>query len=117
MSPVIDWNADKVLREVSGRVINGMDKACKFAAGQAKSKARKRTGTLVKNIDYEVIPKGNDVVGYIGVRKGGALGSNQGEAFYGYFQELGTKKMRASPFLRPAVFSNGDQIVKLISEG
>jgi len=114
---VREWNADKVLAEVSGRVLSGMDNACQFAAERAKGHAPKRTGTLAEEIDYEVVPERNKVVGYVGVKRGEIGAVNQGKAFYGYFHELGTSKMRAHPFLRPAVFGNGDEIVKRIQGG
>ena len=110
---ITQWNQRAVIAEVSGRVINGMDKACSFAAEIARGKAPHRTGFLASQIDYEVQPEGMTIVGRVGVRGVG----NRGDAFYGYFAELGTKNMAAHPFLRPAVFENGDEIVKLISEG
>ncbi len=111
-----EWNAKELLAEVSGRMLSGMDNACQFAAEQARGKAPRATGTLAEEIDYEVVPERNKVVGYVGVKAGG-IAANQGKAYYGYFQELGTSKLPARPFLRPAVFENGEQIVKLISEG
>lgn len=120
MSPVTEWNADKLLAQVSGQVINGMDRACSFAAEQARSRAPVgATGKIQRLVDYEVVPKGNDVVGRVGVSKGKDSGASasQGEAFYWRFHEYGTKKMRARPFIRPAVLENGDEIVRLIGEG
>lgn len=37
-----------------------------------------------------------------------------GKTFYGAFVELGTKKMKAQPFLRPALNSNREVILKVI---
>jgi len=109
VSYVKDWDSKALIASVSGRLINGMDKACSFAAEQARAKAPKKTGLLKSEIDYEVRPEGNSIVGYIGVKKD--------KAFYGLWRELGTSKMPAHPFLRPAVFENADQIVKLLTEG
>ncbi len=136
MSKVItEWHAKEFIAKTHGQVINGMDRACQFAAGQARSKCSSKR--VAAAIDYEVRPEGNDVVGYVGVSK------RSGAAFIGYFLEVGTsghaivakrakvltdggevfgRKVRhpgtrARPFLRPAVFENGDQIVKLIAEG
>ncbi len=112
MSFVTEWNEKALLAKVSGIVLRGMDRACAFAAEQAAANAPRRAeggGTLASEIDYEVRGQRAWVVGLVGVKKG--------KAYYGYFQELGTSKMAARPFLRPAVFGNGDQIVKLIAEG
>ena len=104
-----EWNEKALLVKVSGQVLRGMDRACQFAAAQAEAKAPRGTGQLAGEIDYEVQPERGSVVGYVGVRKG--------KAFYGYFQELGTSRMPAHPFLRPAVYENAGQIVKLIAGG
>lgn len=110
---VREWNDKELIAWVSGRVLSGMDRACQFAAGQAKGKAPVARGVLRDEIDYRVATEGNDVVGYVGVKKG----KGDRDAFYGIFIEAGTVKAQASPFLRPAVFGNADQIVKLIAEG
>ncbi|MFH0902329.1 MAG: HK97-gp10 family putative phage morphogenesis protein [Pseudomonadota bacterium] len=120
MSPVEEWNADELLAEISGRLINGMDKAMSFAAEKARAGAPVgATGRVQKLVDYEVVPEGNDVVGRVGVNKGKDRGASasQGEAFYWRFHEYGTRKLRARPFVRPAVFENGDEITRLIAEG
>jgi HK97 gp10 family phage protein len=119
VSPITEWNQQKVMAEVSGQVINGMDRACAFAAEQARPRAPRRKGTLAGLITHEVVPVGNTVEGRVGVSKGKYAGdrSNQGEAFYGRFHELGTVKMPARPFLRPAVYENADEITRLIAEG
>ena len=117
MTYVKEWHAAKVKAEISGRLLNGMDRACAFAAEQARARAPKgATGVLQEEIDYEVSGERDAVVGRIGVKAGG-LAANQGKAFYGYFLELGTSKMAARPFLRPAVFENGDAIVRFLTEG
>jgi HK97 gp10 family phage protein len=36
------------------------------------------------------------------------------KAFYARFHELGTSKMAAHPFLRPAVFENEAEIMRLL---
>lgn len=105
----IEWDDKKLLAEISGRVASGMDRACAFAADLAQARAPVRTGKLFASIAYEVSARGNVVEGRVGtLRK---------QAFYAYFVEMGTKSTPAQPFLRPAVFENGEEIVRLISEG
>ena len=109
MSKVItEWRAKEVLAEISGRVASGMDKAASFAAEQARGKAPRQTGKLATSIAYEVKARGSEITGYVGT------GS---KVFYGRFVEMGTRKLAARPFLRPAVFENADQILRLIREG
>lgn len=67
-------------------------------------------GTLRDSIFSRVatVDDGYTVLGYL---KAGAEGSD-GKAFYAQFVELGTKKMPAQPFLRPAAEEiNMDRIV------
>lgn len=109
MTTITEWHDRELLAEVSGRVLNGMDKACAFAADQARGLVPVRTGLLKSEIDYEVEPEGNDVIGYVGVKKG--------HAFYALMVERGTRKARARPYLRPAVFGHAAEIAKLIAEG
>lgn len=106
---LVNWNQKELMAAISGRVASGMGRACAFAAAQAQAKAPRRTGLLSGQISYEVRVVGRGVWGWIGVRKG--------RAFYGYFHELGTRKMAAHPFLRPAVFGNGPEIVRRIARG
>jgi HK97 gp10 family phage protein len=104
--PITDWNPRRVKAMVSGNVVRNMDRACQFAVEEAKANVRVRTGTVQFHIAYEVEARGDVVEGRVGVEKG--------EAFYGYFLELGTRKMSARPFLRPAVFGNAATIVRII---
>ena len=111
-----EWNAEKIKAKISGRVLDGMDAACSYGADQASGRAPRRTPLLALEIGYNVKPERNKVVGRVGV-KGGTVSKSQGKAFYGLFIEMGTRKMPARPFLRPAIFENGAQIVRLIAGG
>lgn len=119
MSPVTEWNQQQILAEMSGKVLNGMDQACSFAADQARGKAPRLTGKTAELVDYEVVPVGNDIEGRVGVSKGADSGarSNQGQAFYWKFHELGSKHQPARPFIRPAITENAAEITRLIAEG
>lgn len=106
---ITSWKQDELVAQISGRVLSGMDRACAFAAAQAKARMRKRTGLAQSQVAYEVRPIRNTIWGWVGVRKG--------KAFYWYFHEVGTSRMPAHPAIRPAVFGNAAQIVKLIAGG
>jgi len=106
MGLIKKWRQAELIKATAEDLINNMDKACQFVAGQAQAKAPARTGKLRNQIGYKVEAEGTAITGYVGVKK---------EAFYGYFLELGTSKMAARPFLRPAVYQNSAQIVKILA--
>ena len=117
MSVVIkEWKAKELKAKISGRVLDGMDAACSYAADQVSGRAPRRTPLLALEIGYNVKPERDSVVGRVGV-KAGLISKSQGKAFYGLFIEMGTSKMPARPFIRPAIFENGAEIVRLIAGG
>ena len=104
---ITEWRQREVLAQVSGQVLRGMESACQFVQAQAEAKAPRRTGRLSRDIAHEVKGEGKDIVGYVGVKKSGA--------FYGLFVERGTRRMRARPFLRPALFNNLGTVARKIA--
>jgi HK97 gp10 family phage protein len=89
---------------------------------------RNRTGELEKSIRVEKLDDGlvsNKLhyqvqagVGYsAGVSgPGGRAGSGgSSEAFYALYVELGTKRMRSRPFLRPALYRQSQRFLPMIS--
>lgn len=105
---IVEWRQRQVMAEVSGRVADNMYRACEFAAGEARSRAPRRTGLLAEEIDVavEVTARDQEITGWVGVKR---------KAFYAYFQEVGTSRHPAHPFLRPAVFGNARRIVQIVS--
>lgn len=108
MSVIKEWRQREVMAELSGRLLEGLDDALQFAEEQARAMAPERTGKLRASISHTVGAKGNTVFGAVGVRKG------KGFAHWGWFHEMGTVKMAAHPFLRPAVFGNAAEILRRI---
>jgi len=73
---------------------------------EASNRAPRRTGKLAANIVTEVEEKEkNRATVNIGPAK---------EVFYGLFVERGTSKMRAKPFLRPAIDEKKEEAEKAI---
>jgi len=103
-----EQNKRKVLARIAGRVVDGMDAACQLVAEDARARVPKGRPELVEHIDYTVAAEGSTIEGRVGVKKKG---------YWGLFVELGTSKMAARPFLRPAVQSNKAKILKLIAGG
>jgi hypothetical protein len=137
---ITQWYGDQLVAKYTGKVVDGMDRACRFVRDNAKSLARVRTGRMREGIDYVVSAHKEEVDGFVGVtRKSGA--------FWARFVELGTKgkagraaaaavpaspgrgatrahqvrrshaATKAYPFLRPAVFNHGKEILRLIAGG
>lgn len=95
----------RLLAQVAGKVVVNMDRAAAFAAEQARGNAPVRRGILKSDVTHLVEAKGNIVTGLVGVKK---------RAYWAWFVELGTSKMAAQPFLRPAVFGNAKRILDII---
>lgn len=101
--------------------------AAKVLVAEARRLAPKKTGNLRENIiskrhrnpravgateRYDIGFRGGTrrLANNVRNRRSGRAGkrvSTAGTAFYGRFLELGTAKMRAQPFLRPAIEANG----------
>ena len=111
MSGIIwkDWNTQRVKAHIAGGVVQNMETACVFVVSRAKELAPHRTGLVISEIDFtvEIRARGNMVEGIVGVRRG--------EAFYARFLEFGTLYMAERPFLRPAVFNNAREIVRILA--
>lgn len=103
----LEWNDRKFVAELTGKIVQNMERAVEFAADQARGHAPRATGGLVRGVDIAVeAGRGKlEVTGWVGVKKG---------IIHAWFQEMGTRKMAAHPFLRPAVFGNAARIVGII---
>lgn len=67
-----------------------------------------RQQVVARLLTNVVEKKGNEVVVTVGVAEG------SGGRHHGFYIELGSSTAPAHPFLRPAVFENGGQIVALL---
>lgn len=105
---ITEWRQKEFLAEMSGRVVDNMDRACQYVVEQAQARAPVRSGIMRSDITYEIVVTGLVVTGWIGVLW---------KRFYAYFVELGTSRMKAQPFLRPAVFNNARQIIRKLTGG
>lgn len=91
---------DRVLAGVTGQIPKALEASAILVQGEAKTLAPVDTGNLRNSItretheDYAIV------------------GTN---VEYGPFQEFGTSKMAAQPFLTPALNRNRSRIVQLIS--
>jgi HK97 gp10 family phage protein len=99
----ITWNADKFKAGISAKVIDGMDRVGQFCAERASANAPVYRGVLRASVTYKVEAHGEAVEAIVGATR---------KAFWAWFQEIGTSKMAASPWLRPAIFGNAAEIMR-----
>lgn len=108
-SIVFTDNLDEVLSKIDSALTAGLVEIGATAQGYAKDNAPVRTGTLRDSIGVKVKPNDKEV--YIGT-----MIDKFPEDPYGKYVELGTSKMVAQPFLRPAATEHSAEYKKLMEE-
>lgn len=105
-----NWDAYKKrwLAKISGQVVVNLDEVGRFVVEQAKGLAPVGTGRLRDSITYIIEVKDGRPRCVVGAPK---------REFYAIYQELGTKSQPAHPFLRPAVYQNAKEIIRILREG
>ncbi len=93
------------LKEISAQLKQGMTKACLLVERDAKINAPHKTGRLRSSITNRLEIEGDQLIGIVGTN-----------VEYASFQEFGTSRMRAHPFLFPALESNRNKIKDLLKE-
>ena len=121
MSKVVwkNWNPERVIEKVAAETAENMELVCKFVETEARRRllsisepewgAAYRREILARKLTSVVTRKGKAVVGIVGMRTG-----KEGR-HYGYYIEMGSSTAPAQPYLRPAVFQNAHEIVKLLA--
>lgn len=95
---------DRAFERAFGSVLKEIDAICEKAGMKtaervrdiAQSLVHKQTETL--ELDIEVRSSGRDADGYYV-----EVGTVEADVVYGLYQEFGTSKMPAHPFMRPAI--------------
>jgi HK97 gp10 family phage protein len=108
-SIVFTDNLDEVLSAIDNAVTAGLVEIGAKAQGYAKDNSPVRTGTLRDSIGVEVKP--DEKVAYVGT-----MIHKFPEEPYGKYVELGTSKMAAQPFLRPAATEHANEYKKLMQD-
>lgn len=85
-----------------GVLRDALRSSARVVAASAKSKVPRKTGALQKSITHRVSVKA----------RGSAEATVGFTKFYGRFVELGTSKMAAKPFLRPALDESEGKILE-----
>lgn len=109
-----------------------MQKVCGLVEAEAKKKAPKNTGALIRSITSTVEYEGDDLVGTIFtpleyapyVEYGtGLFAETQGRQTPWAYQDpktgewIWTKGQHPQPYLRPALYENREKIMRLLREG
>lgn len=100
MMAKLKWHGDKAIKNMEQAVNMALEASALLVEGQAKAFAPVDTGNLRNSITHEVEPQEARV------------GTN---VSYGVFQELGTSKMAAQPYLNPALEMNRSNIKKIFA--
>jgi hypothetical protein len=111
------WNDKKFKRHLLDTLESNSELVGEFVRADAKNRlmairtpawgAGYRQQIVARLLGYEVERKSNEVVVNVGVKKSG------GGDHHGFYIETGSKTAPAQPFLRPAVFGNGQTIANL----
>ena len=102
---IAEWDAAKFKHKMLVKSAEGMVRVCQFVVAKAQANAPVLTGLTREEITYKLEVQENAVEGIVGVGK---------EAFYARFIEMGTRFLPARPFLRPAVYENAAEIMRLL---
>ena len=103
MSVTIKDHSKECKDEMQKRTMLALEAIGAVVAGKAKGLAPVDTGALRADIRYEVAPHENAV--YIG---------NTEEIPYAKYQEFGTSKMKAHPYLKPAATGSKADIHQIV---
>jgi len=109
---IANWNPDAITAEVEKKAMDRLEKAGEVVAAAARTKVPVATGKLRSTIRVTRL-KGDpklDIRVYAGNRE-------KDGAFYAHMVEMGTVKMRARPFLRPALNGAKGNIMAIMENG
>jgi HK97 gp10 family phage protein len=109
---VVNWSPEKITAEVEKKAMDRLEKASGVVADAARQLVPINTGKLKETIRTRRL-KGDpklDVRVYAGSRE-------KGGAYYAHMVEYGTVKMKARPFLRPALNKSKTAIMNIMENG
>ena len=95
MSVQLTWYGDRIKKRIDEAQRLGIDETTLACQDPAMSRVRVRTGNLRRSI-----PRGHQAARREGGRWVGRWGS--ADVSYALWQEIGTARMSAQPYLRPA---------------
>lgn len=96
-------NKDNIMRKIKQNMLDKLELVGEFVESEAKLRCPVDTGMLRNTITHDVNPDGTSV----------RIGTS---TEYAPYVELGTVKMSAQPFLRPAVLENKSRIQAFLNK-
>lgn len=142
MSGVVwkDWNPQRVKANIAAATAKNMEVACKVVETTARKNLMAistpdwgrgyRQKVLAPRIIYEIEINASFVEGRVGIKRGKRSGGRKrdehgrfvsGEAsdeYHGaYYIEIGSKRIPAHPWLRPALLNHARDIVRILEGG
>jgi HK97 gp10 family phage protein len=109
---VDNWHPENITAEIEKKAMDRLEMAGELVAARARGLVPVDSGKLKDSIRVTRLkgdPKQNIRV-YAGNR-------NKGGAFYAHMVEYGTVKMKARPFLRPAIESTKGMVRGIVQNG
>jgi len=105
MSAEYKWHGDKIQKKIEDRLEVNMNKAVTLVHHDATNNAPVKTGTLKRSLTMRVESEDKFLVGIVGTN-----------LFYAPYQEFGTSRMPAHPYLFPALEKNRHKIMELLGK-
>ncbi len=100
------------LQDLEKRVLNaGLEEGLTRAAEIVVEEAGRRAPVLTGALSHEMR------MDYDAAQKRAKVGPGPRTGWYGYFQEIGTSRMAANPFLRPALVAKAGEVARAIGDG
>lgn len=99
-SVIFTGHADEIISELNDRIDAGMEIIGSAAAQHAVDLTPVRTGNLRRSIENKPVGNHSQEIGT--------------DVEYAVYVELGTRKMRAQPYLRPAAENHKSEYVEIL---
>ncbi len=109
---IANWNPGPITAEIEKTAMDRLEKAGEIVAADARRRVPVDTGKLKATI--RVVRLKNDAKNNIRVYAGNR---QKDGPFYAHMVEYGTVKMKARPFLRPALNGSKTQIMSIMENG
>jgi len=107
---VFEWHDRDVINRVGAQVADNMETACVLVERDMVRRAPRWTGLTQESVIHEVVAYDDVIEGRVGLK----LKGQRRKPWYWVFIELGTRLIKAAPFIRPSLFENAREILQAI---
>jgi hypothetical protein len=119
----LTWTPDKFRKELLAAVADNAEAVGIFVEVKARNNllavkdpawgAKYRSQIVARLLTHEVEVSSREVTIRIGTKISSEFKSKDYK-HYGFYVEIGTRRFPAHPWLRPSIFSNGREIVRML---